>query len=179
MFRPKPINSVGLNINDGQDCFGAGGPYSMRGQDRYGCSNHIMTGACSNGRGIRRTVIEERVLTGLKDRLMAPEAAAEAMRAYAEETNRINRERRASGAGEGTGQRREEDRRHDHRYRGRWLFARCPSRTHRLVGKEERTAIEGRELAVYDLYEAASPQPGSIRPNPDDRHESRPYWELA
>ena len=29
---------------------------------------------------------------------MAPEAAAKAMRAYAEETNRINRERRASGA---------------------------------------------------------------------------------
>ena len=70
----------------------------MRGQDRYGCSNHIMTGTCSNGRGIRRSVIEERVLSGLKDRLMAPEAAAEAMRAWAEETNRINRERRASGA---------------------------------------------------------------------------------
>ena len=43
-------------------------------------------------------MIEERVLAGLNDRLMAPEAAAEAMRAYAEETNRINRERRASGA---------------------------------------------------------------------------------
>ena len=38
------------------------------------------------------------MLSGLKDRLMAPEAAAEAMRAYAEETNRINRERRASSA---------------------------------------------------------------------------------
>ena len=38
------------------------------------------------------------MLSGLKDRLMAPEAAAEAMRAWAEETNRINRERRASGA---------------------------------------------------------------------------------
>ena len=82
------------------ECGVCAGPYSMRGQDRYGCSNHIMTGACSNGRGIRRSVIEERVLTGLKDRLMAPEAAAEAMRAYAGETNRINRERRASGAGE-------------------------------------------------------------------------------
>ena len=35
---------------------------------------------------------------GLRDRLMAPEAAEEAMRAYAEETNRLNRERRASGA---------------------------------------------------------------------------------
>ena len=57
-----------------------------------------VTGICSNGRGIRRAVIEERVLAGLRDKLMAPEAAAEAMRAYAEETNRLNRERRASGA---------------------------------------------------------------------------------
>ena len=80
------------------ECDVCGGPYSMRGQDRYGCSNHVMTGTCSNGRGIRRTVIEDRVLSGLKDRLMAPEAAAEAMKAYVEETNRINRERRASGA---------------------------------------------------------------------------------
>lgn len=80
------------------ECGVCGGPYPMRGLDRYGCSNHIMTGTCSNGRGIRRSVIEERVLSGLKDRLMAPEAAAEAMRAWAEETNRINRERRASGA---------------------------------------------------------------------------------
>ncbi len=31
------------------ECGVCGGPYSMRGQDRYGCSNHIMTGTCSNG----------------------------------------------------------------------------------------------------------------------------------
>ena len=80
------------------ECGVCGGPYAMRGQDRYGCSNHVMTGTCSNGRGIRRAVIEERVLAGLKDRLMAPEAAAEAMKAYLAETNRINKERRASGA---------------------------------------------------------------------------------
>ncbi len=42
-------------------------------------------------------VIKERVLAGLRDRLMAPAAAAEAMKAYAEETNRLNRERHASG----------------------------------------------------------------------------------
>ena len=35
------------------------------------------------------------MLEGLRARLMAPEVAAEAMRAYAEETNRLNRERRA------------------------------------------------------------------------------------
>ena len=67
------------------ECGVCGGPYSMRGQDRYGCINHIMTGTCSNGRGIRRSVIEERVLSELKDRLMAPKVAAEAMRAWAEE----------------------------------------------------------------------------------------------
>ena len=72
--------------------------YVLRGQDRYGCSNHIMSGSCKNSRGIARTVLEGRVLTGLRDRLMAPEVAAEAMRAYVEETNRLNRERRAAGA---------------------------------------------------------------------------------
>ena len=80
------------------ECGVCGGPYAMRGQDRYGCSRHVMTGSCSNGRGIGRAVIEERVLAGLKDKLMAPDAAAEAMKAYVEETNRLNRERRASGA---------------------------------------------------------------------------------
>ncbi len=79
------------------ECGVCGGSYAMRGQDRYGCSNHIMNGSCANGRGIRRAVLEERVLSGLKEKLMAPEAAAEAMRAWAEETNRLNRERRASG----------------------------------------------------------------------------------
>ena len=79
------------------ECGICGGSYSMRGQDRYGCSNHVMNGSCANGRGIRRAVLEERVLAGLKEKLMAPEAAAEAMRAWAEETNRLNRERRASG----------------------------------------------------------------------------------
>ncbi len=82
------------------ECGVCGGPYSMRGQDRYGCSNHVMNGSCDNSRGIRRTVLEERVLAGVKEKLMAPEAAAEAMRAWAEETNRRNRERRASGESE-------------------------------------------------------------------------------
>ncbi|WP_421707515.1 hypothetical protein [Algihabitans sp.] len=39
--------------------------------------------------------MEERVLAGLRDRLMAPKVAATAMRAYVEETNRLKREGRA------------------------------------------------------------------------------------
>jgi len=34
---------------------------------------------------------------GLRERPIAPEIASEAMRAHAEETNRLNRERRTSG----------------------------------------------------------------------------------
>src|ERR1019366_8978932 len=59
--------------------------------------NHVMNGSCTNSRSITRDALEARVLDGLRERLMAPEIAAEAMRAYAEETNRLNRERRISG----------------------------------------------------------------------------------
>ncbi len=71
-------------------------PYVRRGQDRYCCTSHLMGTGCTNSHTITRTKLEERVVNGLKNRLMAPEKAAEAMRAFAEETNRLNRERRSS-----------------------------------------------------------------------------------
>ncbi|MGH7048993.1 MAG: recombinase family protein, partial [Stellaceae bacterium] len=77
-------------------CASCGGPFALRGQGRYACSNHVMSGTCSNNHTIARETLESRVLAGLKDKLMAPEIAAEAMRAYQEETNRLNRERRAA-----------------------------------------------------------------------------------
>ena len=89
--RPRSLLS-GLLV-----CGCCGGPYALRGQDRYACSNHVMNGSCANSRTIIRDALESRLLDGLRERLMAPEIAAEAMRAFAEETNRLNRERRASG----------------------------------------------------------------------------------
>ncbi|MPZ40925.1 MAG: recombinase family protein [Rhizobiales bacterium] len=77
-------------------CGCCGGPCSLRGQNRFACSTHITNGSCSNGRSIHRHLLEERVLAGLREKMMAPEAAAEAMRAYAEETTQLSRERRAS-----------------------------------------------------------------------------------
>ena len=74
-----------------------GGSSATQGQDRYRCSNHIMNGSCANGRGSQRAVLEECVLSGPQEKLMEPEAAAEAERAWVEETNRLNRERGASG----------------------------------------------------------------------------------
>ncbi|WCK21870.1 recombinase family protein [Agrobacterium tumefaciens] len=88
--RPKSLLS-GLIF-----CGSCGGPYSLRGADRFACSNHISNGTCTNTRTIPREELERRVLAGLRDRMMAPEIAAEAMHAYATETNRLNRERRSS-----------------------------------------------------------------------------------
>ncbi|WP_327195000.1 recombinase family protein [Sphingomonas sp. LH128] len=76
-------------------CGCCGGPYSLRGANRFACSTHISKGTCDNNRTIRREDLETRVIAGLKDRMMAPDVVAEAMRAYAEETNRLNRERRS------------------------------------------------------------------------------------
>lgn len=77
-------------------CGCCGGSYARRGQDRYACSNHVLGNGCDNVRTIAREVLEMRVLTGLRERMMAPEMTAEAMRAYAEETNRLNRDRRST-----------------------------------------------------------------------------------
>jgi len=69
--------------------------YGIITNDRYGCLGHFRKGACANGRTVRRDDIERRVLAGLTDKLVSPEAVAAAVRAYAEETNRLNHERRA------------------------------------------------------------------------------------
>lgn len=63
--------------------------------NRYACLNHHRRGTCDNGRTITRDKIEARVLTGLKERLVSSEAVAEAVKAYAAEMNRLNRDRRA------------------------------------------------------------------------------------
>jgi site-specific DNA recombinase len=76
-------------------CGCCGGKYGIVVNDRYGCLGHFRKGICDNGRTIRRADIERRVLAGLTDKLVSPEAVAVAVRAYAVETNRQNHERRA------------------------------------------------------------------------------------
>lgn len=77
-------------------CNCCGGAYVGRGRDRFACSNHLLGNGCDNTRTVDRKALEARVLTGLRDRLMTPQIAAEAIRAYVQETNRLNREHRTS-----------------------------------------------------------------------------------
>ena len=94
------------------ECGACGGPYAMRGQDRYSCSNHVMNGSCSNSRGIRRTELEERVLIGLRDHLMAPDIAGEAVRALGggDQPAQPRAQRLKRGGAQGARRDREEDR---------------------------------------------------------------------
>ncbi|MGK9171592.1 recombinase family protein [Inquilinus limosus] len=94
--RLNPMRRAKTLLSGLLTCCVCGGPYALHGRDRYACSTNVNKGTCSNGRTIDRLDLERRVLVGLKDRLLAPEAAAEAMRAYTEELNRRNQARRAS-----------------------------------------------------------------------------------
>jgi site-specific DNA recombinase len=76
-------------------CGSCRGKYGIIMNDRYGCLNHHRRGTCGNGRTIRRPIIEQRVLSGLTERLVSVEAVAEAVRAYHREMNRQNQARRA------------------------------------------------------------------------------------
>ncbi|MDO5703817.1 MAG: recombinase family protein [Paracoccus sp. (in: a-proteobacteria)] len=76
-------------------CGSCGGKVGMVLSGRFGCLNHHRRGTCSNNRTILREKLEARVLAGLQDKLVSAEAVEEAVRAYVEETNRLNHQRRA------------------------------------------------------------------------------------
>lgn len=94
MRRPKTLLS-GLIV-----CGVCGGSVAKRSGNRFGCSNHNLGNGCSNKRTIVRDVLEARVLKGLKERLVTPDAIAHAMRTFIEESNRLNHQRRATRGGD-------------------------------------------------------------------------------
>jgi DNA invertase Pin-like site-specific DNA recombinase len=96
-YRAKKLNGLrrpAFLLSGLLTCGCCGGQYGVVTRDRYGCLNRNRRGTCDNGRTIRRDVIEARVLAGLTEKLVSAENVAEAVRAYAEELNQQNRERR-------------------------------------------------------------------------------------
>jgi site-specific DNA recombinase len=57
-------------------CGSCGGSYTIVGPDRYGCATHRSKGTCTNTLLISRHTLEDRVLSGLKERMMAPDLVA-------------------------------------------------------------------------------------------------------
>jgi site-specific DNA recombinase len=71
-------------------CGSCGGAMEAVGKDYLACRAARSGARCFNRRSIKRIRVEEVVLEGLKNRLMAPELVEEFIRAYHEELNRNN-----------------------------------------------------------------------------------------
>jgi site-specific DNA recombinase len=94
-----------LGINEGHrrkfllsnllTCGVCGGGYTITGKDRYGCATRKIKGTCGNERTITRQEIEARTLSGLKERLMAPDVVASFVNEF---TRKINETGKAAGA---------------------------------------------------------------------------------
>lgn len=72
-------------------CGACGGGYTLVGARHYGCANSGNRGTCDNRLTIRRDVLEETVLRGLKDNLLQPELIHEFVTTYQQEYNRLRR----------------------------------------------------------------------------------------
>ncbi|MEC8196007.1 MAG: recombinase family protein [Pseudomonadota bacterium] len=70
-------------------CGDCGGGVIQVGKHYYGCSASRNKGTCSNRLTIKRTDLEVRVLSGLKDQLLHPDLIAEFVKGYQEEHNRL------------------------------------------------------------------------------------------
>ena len=70
------------------ECGSCGGGYTVVARDRYGCATRRQKGLCQNSRTIARQEIEARVLSGLKERLLAPELTKEFVRGFKAELER-------------------------------------------------------------------------------------------
>jgi hypothetical protein len=69
-------------------CGSCGGGFSKISAEHYGCSNARNRGICRNRLTIRRDVLEESVLGGLKAKLMHPDLVKEFVAEYYREINR-------------------------------------------------------------------------------------------
>jgi site-specific DNA recombinase len=63
--------------------------YTIVGPDRYGCAAHRSKGTCKNALLIGRHELEDRVLSGLKERLMAPDLIASFIDAFNSEMRNL------------------------------------------------------------------------------------------
>ena len=71
-------------------CGCCGATYTIKSQGRLACTAHRERGTCTNNRTVRVPDLERRVLEGIKQRLLAPDAVAEFLAEYHAERKRLN-----------------------------------------------------------------------------------------
>jgi site-specific DNA recombinase len=73
-------------------CGCCGGSYTLMNKTKYGSASSRNKGTCDNRELIKREHVEERILSGLKSKLMHPEMLKEFVAEYHREWNRLNSE---------------------------------------------------------------------------------------
>ncbi len=132
--------------------------YTIIGKDRYGCATHRSKGTCTNTRSIKRQVIEDRILSGLKDRLMAPELVAAFIEEYTAEINRH--------VAEAEQERRSREREHAAvRRKIDAVLKAVEDGMYTPSMKERLNALESRREALESAIKAEAPTPLRIHPN--------------
>lgn len=77
-------------------CGECGGGFSKISSEHFGCSTARNKGTCSNRRSIRRNLLEDTVLNGLRHHLMDPELAAVFAEEYTRHMNKLRMGRNAA-----------------------------------------------------------------------------------
>jgi site-specific DNA recombinase len=77
-------------------CGVCGGPVTLQGRDSYGCATRKEKQTCGNGRRIKRSELERRILDAVAGKLLHPDLVAEYIRAYRSERARQSEDARSS-----------------------------------------------------------------------------------
>ncbi|MCH6205902.1 recombinase family protein, partial [Brucella ciceri] len=86
--RPERARRTRYLLSGLLTCGCCGGAYTLVGGKHYGCASARNKGTCDNRRMIRRDLVEERVLGGLRDRLLHPDIIAAFVEEYQQQYNK-------------------------------------------------------------------------------------------
>ena len=85
--RPERARRTRYLLSGLLTCGGCNGAYTLVGGKHYGCASSRNKGTCNNRRMIHREQIEERVLGGLRDKLLHPDIIAAFIDEYQQQYN--------------------------------------------------------------------------------------------
>ncbi|MEO5337223.1 MAG: recombinase family protein [Magnetospirillum sp. WYHS-4] len=147
-------------------CGVCGGPLSVAAQGRYGCANHRERGICDNRRTVARDDLERRVLSGLKERLLAPELVQQFIAEYIASAN----ERRRAASSERQSRQQELQ---STTHRIQQIVRAIEDGTYSSALKTRLEELEHRrEMLQADLNAADEPLP-ALHPNAADLYRRR------
>ena len=139
-------------------CGSCGSRLASVGRDYLACSAARGQGTCTNRKGVRRSPLEELILEGLRQRLLAPEMVEEFVTAFHEEVNRHRREATAARAGK--------DRELAEVTRKLDKLIEALIEGYRTAGLQQRLEeLEARKAALEQELAADPPPPVRLHPN--------------